>query len=596
MLKKSSLIFLLFIVWICSLAQDQQIADSLKTIYANQELSGIEKKRLIEEISYYETDPQVILEFALELISLAGDNPLHLSSGYLQKGNAFKYLGKFDQAFEAYFAALKYALESKESSNYSSGVTYSTIADAYSSIDEPTKSINYYNDGIGKLRQSSDLNAPIQLASALLNAGDEYLNQSNLDSALLYFQEASEIFDKEEYTIGKAYALGNMGLVYVEQGNFNLAEKNLFDATNILEELGDAYGISSYQTFMADVYLQTEYLMGALIHANIALENATKYDMKEQIRDASMKLSEIYEAMSKSGEAIHHLKTFIQYSDSLTNPRVISSIAQTRRKFEDDQKAKEVAYSESNEITDSRPVYYALIIGIDDYQFNEDDLVDLGQPVADATSLRKTLIESYTFEPENIIFLKNATRSKIINALEAISATITEKDNLLVFYAGHGVWDEKLEIGYWLPSDATMLSKANWLSNSRVRDYISGIKTKHTLLITDACFSGSIFKTRSVELSAEENTLQVEGFVKVYRLPSRKAMTSGTLTTVPDQSTFMRYLIRRLKENQKNYISARQVFTQVETAVINNSTNVPQYGTIQNAGDEGGDFIFIRKD
>jgi hypothetical protein len=28
---------------------------------------------------------------------------------------------------------------------------------------------------------------------------------------------------------------------------------------------------------------------------------------------------------------------------------------------------------------------------------------------------------------------------------------------------------------------------------------------------------------------------------------------------------------------------------------MNNSPNVPQYGTIQNVGDEGGDYIFIRR-
>lgn len=195
-----------------------------------------------------------------------------------------------------------------------------------------------------------------------------------------------------------------------------------------------------------------------------------------------------------------------------------------------------------------------------------------------------------------MILLKDPNRSRIINALEAISASITPKDNLLVFYAGHGIWDEKLEIGYWLPADATMNSKANWLSNSRIRDYISGIKTKHTLLISDACFSGSIFKTRGADAEeAMESTLQVEGFSKVYRLPSRKAMTSGALNTVPDQSSFMKYLIRRLEDNDKRYVSARQLFTQMETAVINNTSNVPQYGTIQNAGDEGGDFIFIKK-
>jgi len=34
-----------------------------------------------------------------------------------------------------------------------------------------------------------------------------------------------------------------------------------------------------------------------------------------------------------------------------------------------------------------------------------------------------------------------------------------------------------------------------------------------------------------------------------------------------------------------------QLFVSFREAVMNNSPNTPQYGTIQNAGDEGGDFI-----
>jgi hypothetical protein len=54
-------------------------------------------------------------------------------------------------------------------------------------------------------------------------------------------------------------------------------------------------------------------------------------------------------------------------------------------------------------------------------------------------------------------------------------------------------------------------------------------------------------------------------------------------------------LINELNTNSASYLSTRQLFYRIETAVINNSENVPQYGVIQNAGDEGGDFIFILK-
>lgn len=73
-------------------------------------------------------------------------------------------------------------------------------------------------------------------------------------------------------------------------------------------------------------------------------------------------------------------------------------------------------------------------------------------------------------------------------------------------------------------------------------------------------------------------------------------MTSGTLKEVPNQSVFLRYLIKRLEDNEEKYMSSEGLFTSFRIAVLNNSQNLPQYGTVQNVGDEGGDFIFIRKE
>ncbi|MCK4747421.1 MAG: caspase family protein, partial [Bacteroidales bacterium] len=173
-------------------------------------------------------------------------------------------------------------------------------------------------------------------------------------------------------------------------------------------------------------------------------------------------------------------------------------------------------------------------------------------------------------------------------ALDELGEKVTSNDNLLIFYAGHGHWDDKTGIGYWLPHDAARSNTANWFRNSTLRDFIGSIRSRHTLLIADACFSGSIFKTRA-GFAPEE-----QGIMKLHDLPSRKAMTSGTLKEVPDQSVFVRYLIRELKQNEARFLPSEALFGNFKTAVLNNSPNVPQYGTIQNVGDEGGDFIFVR--
>lgn len=238
----------------------------------------------------------------------------------------------------------------------------------------------------------------------------------------------------------------------------------------------------------------------------------------------------------------------------------------------------------------SYPKYYALLIGNSDYKRSDENLPNLRNPTNDALKFYDVLLK-YSFAKENIRLMKNASRSDMIDALEELAAKLTEKDNLLIFYAGHGSWDENLRVGYWLPSDAVPGKKASWFSNSNLKDYIAGIKSKHILLISDACFSGSIFRARAVS-----DPLSDIGVAKLYKYPSRKAMTSGNLNTTPDESKFFEYLNKRLTENDRHFISAKEIFYSMFNAVVNNTNSIPQYGVIQETGDEGGDFIFIRKE
>lgn len=231
--------------------------------------------------------------------------------------------------------------------------------------------------------------------------------------------------------------------------------------------------------------------------------------------------------------------------------------------------------------------YYALLIGINNYY--DPPIRSLDHAVQDAEELYAILVEMYNFEEDYIELLKDARRDEIIYALDKLSRKVTPDDNLLIFYAGHGIFNEQANIGYWLPSDARKISKTDWLSNSTLVDYMKEINSRHTLLITDACFAGSIFNSRAAFYDAPK------AIEKLYELPSRKAMTSGMLTEVPDKSPFIQYMIDRLKDNQEKYLSAYQLYSRIRLPVINNSDAVPQYGEIRNVGDEGGDFIFIRK-
>lgn len=231
--------------------------------------------------------------------------------------------------------------------------------------------------------------------------------------------------------------------------------------------------------------------------------------------------------------------------------------------------------------------FYALIIGNNKYE--DPSIKTLDEPINDANKLYKILTSKYTFEEKNIVKLENAKYVEIMDALDELSAKLTKNDNLLVFYAGHGDWIEEKNLGYWLPVDAKKGKTAYNIANSRISDYMNAIKSKHTLLIADACFSGGIFKNRSILSEAQP------AITKLYDLSSKKAMTSGNLKEVPDKSVFMKFLVKRLTENTEKYLSSDVLFASFRQAVLNNSQTEPQYGVIQNAGDEGGEFIFVQK-
>lgn len=233
--------------------------------------------------------------------------------------------------------------------------------------------------------------------------------------------------------------------------------------------------------------------------------------------------------------------------------------------------------------------YYALVVGVSKY---DEPKLNLDKPEKDAEKIKEIFVKQYSFADSTTFLLKNPTRQKIISELYKLRKIIGPNDNLLIFYAGHGFWDEDARQGYWWAKDAVPDDPSTWLSNSDLREQIRSIKSAHTLLISDACFSGGIFKTRSGnDIQNASRDIQM-----LYQMPSRRAITSGTMTAVPDNSIFLEYLSKRLTENKNKFLSSQQLFDSFRAAVINNSSAVPQDGVIAETGDEGGDFIFILKE
>ncbi len=242
--------------------------------------------------------------------------------------------------------------------------------------------------------------------------------------------------------------------------------------------------------------------------------------------------------------------------------------------------------------------YHALVIGNNDYKL----LRPLRTAVSDAREVARVLEQDYGFQ---VRLLVNATRYDMLAALNDMRERLTDKDNLLIYYAGHGELDERNQRGHWLPVDAEPNSTANWISNVAVTDVLNAMTVQQLLVVADSCYAGTL--TRS-SLGRVEGGLSDDERLRLLSLMarqrSRMVLTSGGVEPVLDSaggghSAFAQAFLGVLQSNV-GVLPGQELFGNLRLRVAAvadrvQMRQVPEYAPIKFAGHESGDFVFVRK-
>jgi hypothetical protein len=230
--------------------------------------------------------------------------------------------------------------------------------------------------------------------------------------------------------------------------------------------------------------------------------------------------------------------------------------------------------------------YHALVIGINNYKY----INKLGTAVSDAKSVAALLKNQYGFKVRTLI---DPDRAGIIDAFDEYRESLSETDNLLIYYAGHGWLDDETSEGYWLSVKARSNRKSQWVSNSTITKSLKALPAKHVMVVADSCFSGTL--TRAADISFRD-----KGYLKrMARKRARVAMVSGGLEPVADDSgsghsPFANAFMDALKKNP-GVIDGTRLFSEVRRPVTLNARQTPEYSDVRDADHDGGDFLFVRK-
>ena len=138
------------------------------------------------------------------------------------------------------------------------------------------------------------------------------------------------------------------------------------------------------------------------------------------------------------------------------------------------------------------PVKHALLIGINRYASEIENVPRLRFARADAEELKRQLLDR-GWDARAVID-DEATRRRIVSELVRLAIEAKPQDTVLIYFAGHGLRDKRArEHTYWLTYPSTLASLAvDGLRLSHLMEYIGDIPAERRVVILDHCHSGDV--------------------------------------------------------------------------------------------------------
>lgn len=192
---------------------------------------------------------------------------------------------------------------------------------------------------------------------------------------------------------------------------------------------------------------------------------------------------------------------------------------------------------------------FAVIISNENYQ----DLANVPNALNDGKIFAEYCFKTLGIPKQNLHHIKDATLNNIkreVNWLKRVADAYSWKAKVIIYYAGHGIPDEKTKDSYLLPVDGFCGDISTAYSLKEFYKTLSTLPSTQIIAFIDACFSGStreakmLVSSRGVAIKAKPAT--AEGNLVVFSA----AQNDESAYSYEEQShgLFTYYLLKKIKE------------------------------------------------
>jgi len=301
------------------------------------------------------------------------------ADGLTLLGRTYVRMGLFDDAEQTFSEALKYFQQLKSDSGIAAqygnlGVVYDFSGDfkkavkyyhkalrIYETLND-IKNISFIENNLGIVYQElnlfdeafsfqqralghkNQLNDTSGMASTLNNIGVLYESlKSDLDSALIYYQQSLLLYQMTGNIVQTATLLNNIGLVYLIMDSLPKASEYLNKALMLRQNLSDMQGEASTLLNLSRLALGLSKPHDAIEKATVSLNLFMSMNSKAKIAEACQILAKSYEIINNYPKALDFFKLHMAYRDTVLNESNQKAIHEMQARYEHDAHQNKIA-------------------------------------------------------------------------------------------------------------------------------------------------------------------------------------------------------------------------------------------------------------
>ncbi len=293
---------------------------------------------------------------ALEYFN-ASVHACRLSNNFKIMGSSYSMMGTIFRVNGLYDRAIEYIVNSKlyyGKAGFSEGNAWSAylLGRIYADLKLPQKALEYFQEALETyLKQASVDGNQNGVAICYEQIGLLYLESGNFAEAHKYIENTLEIYTSNKSAYGLSNSHKYLGMIEYSMGNYDIAESYLNEALTIQNQVGDLLSLPTIYEYLGLCQIGKGQKKAGFNNLQKALDLAISNNQKKIQLNIYSKLTEAYLSINDLKNAFNCQKKQIEIQDLLLSGAVNIKIEQLQAIYEIDNKNGQIIELEKqNEI------------------------------------------------------------------------------------------------------------------------------------------------------------------------------------------------------------------------------------------------------